>query len=159
MDYWWRVTRYDPEKRDDRGVFKSMTWTSISDIGKEFEGRVLTFDEYLEVEDAYSDAFVRFASAAGVEHVQVRGFEYGEGLRDGQLLSIDEAAQVLRLVLREEAWCRLEAVDGSFAVHAGHDYYMFIGSEMPSDEAVEDVVESGLFVEPDFFSPYVPENG
>lgn len=158
MDHWWRVTRYDPAMRDSRGAYKADTWTSISDIGREIDGHKLTFDEYSAAEDSYVAAFMRFAEAGGVKRVEVRGFEHGEGLNEGLILDVDGAADVLRRILREDAWCRLEALDESFAVHAGHDYYMFIGSNTPSTVAVEDTRDSGLFVEPDLVSPYIPQD-
>jgi hypothetical protein len=58
LPFWWRVTRYDPARRDERGAYRGETWTSISDVGKVFEGHKLTIDEYERVETAYVDAFV-----------------------------------------------------------------------------------------------------
>lgn len=118
----------------------------------------MTFDEYSEVEDAYARAFVCFANAAGVEKLQVRGLEHGAELKEGQLLQIAEAELVLRRMLREEAWCRLEAIDESFATHVGYDFYMFIGSNAASVEAVEVAEHLGLYVEADFVSPLIPED-
>lgn len=143
--------------RNHRGAYETETWTSISDVGREINGHVLGFDEYSAVEDSYIDGFLRFADASGAKCLRVLGLEYGEGLQEGQELGIDDAADVLRRILRQDAWCRLEANDGSFAVHAGNDYYMFIGSNDPSTDAVEVTGESGLFVESGFVSPFIPE--
>jgi hypothetical protein len=37
-----RVTKYDPALRDERGGFTGDDWTSVSDVGGLFSGRVLT---------------------------------------------------------------------------------------------------------------------
>ena len=62
-----------------------------------------------------------------------------------------EIGEVVRRVLREEFWCRLEGA-GAF-IHVGYDYYMYVGipQACPSAEALAS--QLGLFVEP-FRSPY-----
>ena len=49
----WRITKYNPAFRDERGVYLKDEWTSVSDVGKSFDGVVLTFKEYREIEDNY----------------------------------------------------------------------------------------------------------
>jgi hypothetical protein len=58
---------------------------------------------------------------------------------------------VLRSLLREEYWCRLES-ETAF-VHVGWDYYMYI-SVLKSCPLAESIAQNrGLFVE-QFRSPY-----
>lgn len=76
---------------------------------------------------------------------------------EGARLSPVEAIEVVRQLLREEGWCRLE--DGErFFIHAGYDYYLFVGSDRPCTESVEMAERLGLFVDRDFPSPYHREN-
>jgi hypothetical protein len=156
----FRVTKYDPTFRASNGAYARDEWTSISDIGRTFSGVVLTEADYQRAEDAYVAAAVAFLRDAGVPSVTVVELEshaaappaFGEGA----VLSLDEAAGVIRRVLREEFWCRLEG-NGGF-IHIGYDYYMYVGVARPCPEA-EDVTRLlGLFVEP-LPSPYTEDTG
>jgi hypothetical protein len=66
-------------------------------------------------------------------------------------LGLSAAASVIRRLLREEFWCRLEGADGF--IHIGYDYYMYLGvaRQCPGAEAL--ARQAGLFVER-FQSPY-----
>ena len=52
----YRISKYDPWLRDERGYFTEEDWTSFSDIGKEYHGTVLTDLQYAAVEAKYIDA-------------------------------------------------------------------------------------------------------
>ena len=59
---------------------------------------------------------------------------------------------IVRAILREVAWCKLEGA--AMYVHFGYDYYMYIGSkrDLTSKELCR-LEKEGLFVE-EFISPY-----
>jgi hypothetical protein len=169
--YQWRVTKYDPRRRNRRGHFSDDDWTAVSDIGQEYDGRMLTLEEYLVVETAYVDAALHFLRESGVDALTVVGLESDGSvstaddpasgielapeltLRDGQQVSGAEVEQTIRLNLRSLIWCKLEE-PGRFFIHFGHDYYMYIGSESPSPTSIDYARRIGLFVEPTT-SPYV----
>ena len=71
----YRITKYDPSRRDEHGAHPDDDWTAFSDIGREFGGVVLTREEYDRVESAYLAAVRIFAEAAGIDEVFVRGLE------------------------------------------------------------------------------------
>lgn len=73
---------------------------------------------------------------------------------EGDALSIEQIADVLRKLLREELWCRLEAADAF--VHTGYDYYMYVGVPRLCPAARRHAEDLGLYVE-GFASPYHPE--
>ena len=52
----YRISKYDPWLRDERGYFTGEDWTSFSDIGKEYHGTVLTDLQYAAVEAKYINA-------------------------------------------------------------------------------------------------------
>lgn len=54
--YCWRITKYDPNKRDKDGLFLEESWTSFSDVGRITSGSRLTVNEYIQVEEAYIKA-------------------------------------------------------------------------------------------------------
>lgn len=58
--YSWRVTKYNPVYRDDNGHYKKDEWILVNDIGEEFDGTVLTAEEYLRVENLYVNAVLEF---------------------------------------------------------------------------------------------------
>lgn len=49
----WRITKYNPKFRNELGHYQKKEWTSVSDIGKIFEGKQLTVEEYLNTENLY----------------------------------------------------------------------------------------------------------
>jgi hypothetical protein len=151
----FRVTKYDPAHRDRHGAYTRAEWTSVNDIGRAFGGVVLTEAEYQRVEDAYASAAVGFLREAGIASLAVAGLESHAGaplpFAEGSSLGLAEVGVIVRRVLREEFWCRLEG-DGAF-VHVGWDYYMYVGVLRPCPGAEALARQLGLFVEP-FRSPY-----
>jgi hypothetical protein len=157
LPYWWRVTRYDPARRENRGGYRDATWTSIADVGKVFNGSILTIQEYEQVERAYLDTFVSFAEESHVELLQVRSVDDGgDGLTEGSIVRLRDAVEIVRRMLREEVICKLEAPTDDFALHVGFDLYMYVGSTQPCPHATERSRELGLFVEEDWPSPQLP---
>ncbi|MFP7723608.1 hypothetical protein [Lysobacter sp. A3-1-A15] len=154
----FRVTKYDPKFRSVEGSYARDDWTSVSDVGKSFEGKVLAREEYDRTENAYLAAAEAFLVEAGVQTVFVRGLEDPDGCfpqyREGAALPPQQIAPLLSLLLREQLWCRLEAPDAF--VHIGHDYYMYVGVPRPCLFAQRQATGLGLFVEL-FRSPYHPE--
>ncbi|UJW34458.1 hypothetical protein L3Q67_12180 [Saccharothrix sp. AJ9571] len=147
----FKVTKYDPAKFGDAGSYPADEWTAYSDVGELVER-----DEYERVEGLYLRAVRIAAESSGVTRLRVRGLEAGEdaAISEGQWLSLDEAIEVCRAMLREEGvWCRLED-DDRFYAHVGNDYYLYVGSTV--DLTAEDL--PGLFVEPDWPSPYAEED-
>jgi hypothetical protein len=173
----WRITKYNPIYRDELGKYKKDEWTSFCEIGKIFNGNMLTSDEYVVVEDTYVGAILAFMDDLGIKSLKVKGLEkknkkfmpdkahklYSEelvnlyiSLQDNDVLNVREIECLSRLVLRENLWCKLEKDDIMF-VHFGYDYYMYIGIHEICEEAINNIKESGLFVE-DFVSPYNDED-
>lgn len=154
--YQYRITKYDPSLRDPGGAYPVDEWTSRSDIGKSFGGVRLTEDDYLRVEQAYLEAAVAFLSEARITELIVVGLEnHGEksnAPRDGSRIKTEAVPAVLRSLLREDFWCKLES-PAAF-IHVGYDYYMYVGTSVESTSASAVAQVNGLFVEA-FKSPYV----
>ncbi len=165
----WRVTRYDPARRDAQGRYVHPDWTSIADVGRSFGGEVLTFGAYLRVESAYVDTVVAFHAEQGSPALFARAVEpgppappalRGEALpappAEGAVVEPAQLPMLVRSCLRELFWCRVEALDGACSVHFGYDLYLYLAgrSEAPRTRALARGL--GLFVEP-FVSPYLPE--
>lgn len=170
--YGFRVTKYDPARRDERGAFLDPDWTSHADIDRAIGGRTLQLDDYLKVESAYAAAARAFHQEAGCPPLTVVGLETNDlqprtvdlGLadvlepvvHDGDSVGDDEIERLCRLNLRELVWCKLEAKSQDFYLHFGHDYYMYVGTRSSSEDVIRRVEASGLFVEP-MRSPYLDD--
>lgn len=170
MKHSWRITKYDPKKRNSQGWFFEDTWTSYSDIGSIYQGEKLTYNEYEQVESLYTKAIILVMESLNITHLQVKGLEnhgfinedslvdqaevvFVNQLKENDLLSLEQVKLASKLVLREYFWCKLISKDKMF-VHFGYDYYMFIGSRLECQSAIEKIKELGLFVEC-FESPYL----
>lgn len=151
----FRVTKYDPAYRDRFRIYRRVEWTSFSDIGREFDRVVLSESEYERVEHAYAATAVAFLREAGVRSLAVAGLENSGAVplpfAEGSELGLAEIGGVIRRMLREEFWCRLEAA-GAY-VHVGWDFYMYVGVPVECPGAHASARELGLFPEP-FRSPY-----
>ncbi len=116
---------------------------------------MLTREEYERVESAYVEAALAFLNEGGLTSLRIEGLENARGqvlaFGEGTVLSLEHVADVIRRVLREEFWCRLEGIRGF--IHLGWDYYMYIGVPNPCPRAHAQAVELGLYVE-ELASPY-----
>jgi hypothetical protein len=162
----YRVTKYDPADRDERGRY----------IGAED-----VRSDHGSVEAAYLAAVAAFAEDSGVTTLLIREPEVagmvnfgveptidGHGLaglfppdlagyHDGAQVSLDVALELVRAMLRDNgAWCRLEA-DSRLWIHVGWDQYVYVSSALSCNHAVAVTHDLGLFAEPIAESPYIPE--
>lgn len=156
----YRVTKYDPARRDAAGAYTLDEWTSFSDVGRTFSTGTLSSAEYQRIEDAYVAAARAFLQEAGVASLTVVGLENPRGVAlpfaEGAELSAEAAGAILPRLLREEFWCRLES-DVGF-VHVGYDYAMYLGVAQPCPAAEALAYRLGLFMEP-LPSPYIASGG
>ncbi len=163
--YRWRISKFNPKERDESGAYIHDEWTSSSDIGRVFEGRILLLDEYLRVETAYVEAAKSFFDESNLHSLFIYGLEanwshtaehvlpglddmlQGPELVEGQRIDRRTLDRICKLVLREFVWCKLEDEHGRFYIHFGYDYYMYVGSHKPSPYSIARARGLGLFVE------------
>jgi hypothetical protein len=146
---YYRVTKYDPAYRNATGAYCREEWTSVADVGRSFGGVVLTPEEFQRVESAYVTAALSFLREAGRSRLTVTGLENQRGCplapAEGSKLSEPQLEEVIRRVLREEFWCRLESED--CFLHFGWDYYMYVGVPSPCKQSQQLALRLGLFAE------------
>ena len=65
IKYGCEIVKYQPQYYKDR-VYTKNEWISVSDIGRNFDGEVLTNEEYLRVESAYVDTVKELLEVSGV---------------------------------------------------------------------------------------------
>ncbi len=165
----WRITKYNPAFRDERGAYLKDEWTSVSDVGAIYDGDAFTYEAYRKVEDAYVSTALKFVSEACLDSLTITYLEPAHVLKErvkdlrdiafdaerakkGMSLSGEALDNVCRLVLREIFWCKLESERAY--IHFGYDYYMYIGSPVRSEKAIAYGKQEGLFIE-EMESPYL----
>lgn len=158
----YRITKYDPKKRNSQGYYQPDEWISIHDIGTIYEGEKFTLDEYLKVEDAYVEAIMIFINFLGLNTVTLIDYEKHklflpnlltpelfnayETSKPGEEVSKEKIPYLARLALREDIYCVFKNDD--IFIRFDFDYYMFIGSSKPLPRKLIKKIESlGLFVE------------
>lgn len=172
----YRITKYNPKLRDRMGSYLPDEWTSVGDIGKQFPSGELSIADYLATEEQYVNSVLYLWQLAQrpplcITDLEARNFRTNKARlvdlpelldivhepipKKNGLLLCDPVivARVVRLILRELIWCKLEAKTGLY-FHFGWDYYMYFGGEVAlSAENCNSLSENCLFVE-DFRSPY-----
>jgi hypothetical protein len=147
--YEYRVTKYNPAFRTPERTYTREEWISLRDVGGSFAGIVLTREDYERVESAYVASALSFLREVGLSSLTVRGLENHRkqplAFGEGSSLSLEQVGDAIRLVLREEYWCRFEGADGF--VHIGWDHYMYVGVPHPCPRARAEAAKLGLHIE------------
>lgn len=161
----YRLSKYSPTLRDDNGAFLGDDWTSVSDIGRSFDGRPLTVEQYASVKDAFVSTLLSAHRWAGepllfAESIEARaeptilGGRRSAGVTaQGSPAGATDLAPTIRGGLREEFWCKLTSHDRRFWIHFGHDFYVYLGVDAEPNQLL---VDGRLFLEP-FRSPYLSD--
>ena len=158
----WRITKYDPVKRDaDGSGFDLEEWTCFSEVGTK-----VSMEEYKVTEEKYLNVVTTFMAEMGLNRVYVtaleqwsdevinhRAEEFLSKIWVGKVVTVQEVRELAKLTLRNAIWCKF-GYKKQFFVHFGYDYYMYIGASEECAKAKEIVRETGLFIE-DFQSPYL----
>ncbi|MEP0176628.1 MAG: hypothetical protein ABJH28_09230 [Paraglaciecola sp.] len=127
------------ENRDDE------SWTSFSDIGKEIDNEVLTYDSYFNTESSYLNFASQLLELLDMEasDFHIKSLEDNRGqysekslyagiefprlkLCGGDNLTNSELFSLIRLCLRDLMWLRLESMYGDY-ITFGHDFHMHVG--------------------------------
>jgi hypothetical protein len=168
--YCWRITKYNPKYRDESGAYKKDEWTSVYDMGKEFNGREFTLDSYIESENSYVQAITIIMNGNNINFLVIDGLEkngysndiatsgidideYIKSIKNDMTVHVKGIDLFARIVLREMIWCKL-INDSKMFVHFGYDYYMYIGSCEKLEIEINLIRNIGLFVE-EMDSPYM----
>jgi hypothetical protein len=164
----WRITKYNPIHRNSTGAYTKDEWSSYSDIGKKIGEIILSLDEYTKVENAYIETLFLFLRYSKTDYFQVVGLEkhhkpeckercldlsnlFKTIHNDAFLFESTSIKNTIRLVLRNNIWCKL--VNQKFEAHFGHDYYMYVVST-ENIPPIADLINSlDLYCE-SFESPY-----
>lgn len=77
----FRMSKYDPKYRKN-GIYSEDEWTSISDIGGVFNGKVFTQSEYLKIDGRYIACIAEIIRANIVANCLIDSLEiYEDGVQ------------------------------------------------------------------------------
>src|SRR5262245_44005047 len=126
--YYYRVTKYDPKLRDETGRYMQDEWTDYSCVGIKINDRICTLEAYEVIENLYVNAVMQFVSCADIDFMECRGVEKNlaifedvdvsgswramyDRVVDGTKISKADLPVLLKLLLRNYIWCKLELDD------------------------------------------------
>ncbi|MCX4825652.1 hypothetical protein OG883_38560 [Streptomyces sp. NBC_01142] len=127
-------------------------WTSHEDIGRSFNGRSLTAEEYHRVEDVYVSAVESVANAVGVDRLELRNVILNQPapcwlghIYDGRVVDLKTALLLVRAMLRD-GWisCSLESSD-ILRVGVVTDFYLSVEIQPGAIGSLANVERLGLY--------------
>ena len=71
LPYTWRISKYDPALRNAQGYYLADDWTFFAQVGQSFNGRQLTYKDYVSVESAYVRSAMLFLADAGLALLEI----------------------------------------------------------------------------------------
>ena len=162
----YRITKYDPNKRDKNGFYiDSNEWTDISDFWKN------DICEYLEIEDLYADIAKKILMFNNINSFTVSKVEHRWNYKDinnisiskevydriteGGTFYVDELDSLIRSVLRWSQWFKIKW-KRNFFIHFWYDLYMYIWFNYSKKiiEKISNINTNKIFIE-EFRSPYL----
>ena len=149
----YRVTKFNPEYRNADRTYNRSEWTSYSDVGD-----IVSKEEYEKVESCYIASALNFLEEQNISKITITYLENQQNYKEpsvalevGTELNANQLKEVLKSILRDKYWAKLEN-NNSF-IHLGWDYYMYIGVPNEPQQAKRYAESEGLYVEV-FTSPY-----
>jgi len=149
-----RVSKYNPVYRDGNGYYKKNEWISYYDIGRCFDGELLTESQYLAVENRYLNVIKNLYEIYPSLIFHIEGLEpiddNEDRWREADKINKEGIEELARAILREKIWCKL--INDNVEVHFGYDYYMYIvfvqGYSIRSlIGCLRKIKQNGLFIE------------
>ncbi|GIU52753.1 hypothetical protein TUM4438_46180 [Shewanella sairae] len=136
------------------------SWSAVSDIGKIYNSKLFTQNEYMRVENLYINAIHNVLDVVGCGNFRIsmyedkRGYENVEArifniddpyvkIRGGEYISNHLLYTLCRLCLRELMWLRLESDNGCY-ITFGYDFCVRMG--IPENMEVLSVIPDGIFL-------------
>ena len=169
----YRISKYNPLYRDELGRYIVNEWTSIYDIGKTFNGMHFTLEEYLRVENNYTNVYINLLKYFNVEILGVFNIEknftideiiqkmniYSINLSTDELdiflkacnsylIGIDRLEYIFKLIMREMIWCNLKDNKNNILIEFGYDYYTYITCPVIDKKNIDKAYENGIYIEP-----------
>lgn len=169
---WHEIVKYCPQKYDPNGVYTADEWTSRSDVGKYYDGKLFTLEDYLDVEQRYVAVVLSVMEAAKCEYLTIKYLEadknyIADRIKSSKFYNIDssllksvplleekrkiydkEIPDMVRLALREYAYVVLCNKGRELVIEFGYDYYLKIMCSLNNETLRNIVQREGLYLDP-----------
>jgi len=168
---WHEILKYSPKNYKNR-IYTVDEWTSRCEVGKYFNGKQFTIEEYLRVEQQHINVILSIMKAVQSKFVVIRYLEADkadiiESIQDSKFHDIDspllqsipllevkkrihpnEIPDIVRMALREYIYVELGDKEHKFKIQFGYDYYLYVACTLPKEELQNIVAKEGLFLDP-----------
>lgn len=167
----YRISKYNPKFRNDKGIYLKNDWTSYCDIGKIYEKK-FTKEDYLNVESKYCDVISEILEENKIEEMMLENIECVfsvnkikrmldekglifskeekkiiDSLANNKKIKIIDVKLYTRLILRECFWCIFKDENTSARVEFGYDFYVYACNLHISDSIINKYKEKEIFIE------------
>jgi len=166
----WRLTafevmKYDPKYRNEEGHYLKKEWTEF-EIGKSFDGKILTYLDYKIIEDKYISAIVYLFEYFKCTRVQFTKkviylddnelhliideelINFYKLLKNRRILNLEETTMAARLILRNAIYGGFNCKGSkNISVRFGYDFYMYFNTPEHEKQVIKKYIEKeiGLF--------------
>ena len=170
-DIFHEIVKYPPSGYNKDGIYTSDDWTSISDIGKSFNGKIFSVKDYLKVEEQYVNTVLMIMSALDCEYltieyievnqdemandIEIYGKKYGVSitgtlpkLKKGTRLSRINIPNVLRLCLRELCYIVFSCKSKKLKFYFSYEYYLNVKCPIDRNILSQIVKKNNLYLDP-----------
>ena len=161
----YRISKYDPEFRNVDGVYMNDEWTSISDVGKVYNGQIFTMEKYAEIEKNYlrflesmlgSDKYMILKlECSNIDNLIDIGLFQSQSKLDNKKkirlpksitgMTISQVISFIRQCLQEKCWGKVKG--DNKVIYVGYEYYLHIDSKKEIPNIQEIAKTHCLFVE------------
>lgn len=168
----YRISKYSPKYRNEKGEYLRKDWTSYADIGKKFNKELLTPEKYLSVEKNYSNIVEAIFVDNNVDSVMINELECNfsiteihrllgnkgislsdrdiqiiKSLKNGYTISRDSLKEIISLILKDCCWCKLITTDQRFVIEFGYDLYVYIICDRVTNQTIQQAEDVGIYIE------------
>ena len=145
------IVKYHPEFYDDNGRYLKEEWTSFDDVGRVYGGKVVTIDDYLEIENRFIEITHAILEESGCKFVTLGYVEsyHRKAVKEGKRVHVSHLDYYLRMALRGEAF--IVFINRSRGVQfdwSSDCLYMHLYCRIPLNRLRSIVESRGLFLDP-----------
>lgn len=169
---WHEIVKYSPQNYDSNGVYTADEWTSMWDVGRKFDGKLLTLEEYLRVEQRYVSVILSIMKATNCKYMTIQYLEADKKyitsciksskfydidcdllksmplLEEKRRIHISKITDIIRLSLREYIYVVLRNKEHKLQVQFGYDYYLNVSCSLNGETLKNIVCREGLYLDP-----------
>lgn len=170
----YRISKYNPNCRDENDEYLNDEWTDYSDIGRSFKNKIFSFSDYqvvetnilfvlylislekdilsFEITALENSEKTRFKSKKRLKDARLTGPMYSRMMqqsRIGDIISPIEMLVLCQLTLRNCLWCSFQGGKSfnRMQVDFGWDYYVYVSCSEISEGTFRIAQKIGIYIE------------